>query len=167
MRTPSKKKREDWDKIEVEMGDDWDSVKDRLKAEMAAAKGTSRGKRKAAPYSPLYAAGLAHDRAALAECMAIVNAAHANVSSLSLFVPPRGREIMEPLLKRQVKLFRFSFLGYSINGTLQKLSEMVPPKLSDIPGIPSSSRNKVHFLRVSVVQSLDSSSSQDPMSQNL
>ena len=166
-RTPSKKKREDWDKIEVEMGDDWDSVKDRLKAEMAAAKGTSRGKRKAAPYSPLYAAGLAHDRAALAECMTIVNAAHANASSLSLFVPPRGREIMEPLLKRQVKLFRFrKFLGYSINGTLQKLSEMVPPKLSDIPGIRSSSRNKVHPLRASVVQSLDSSSSQETMSQN-
>ena len=31
VRTPSKKKREDWDKIEVEMGDDRDSVKGRLR----------------------------------------------------------------------------------------------------------------------------------------
>ncbi|KIJ93712.1 hypothetical protein K443DRAFT_111631 [Laccaria amethystina LaAM-08-1] len=126
---PSKKKREDWDKVEVEMGEDWDSMKVRLKAEMAAAKGTSGKKRKAEPYGPLYAAGLAHDRAVIAEYMAIVNAAHANASSPSLSVPTRRQEIMERLLK--VKR--------------QKLSEMVPPKLSDIP---SSSRSK------------------DPMSQN-
>ena len=142
---PSKKQREDRDKIEVEMSEDWDSAKERLKVEMAAGKGTSGKKRKGAPYGPLYVAGLAHDRAAIAECMAIVNAPHANVSSPSLSVPPRRWEIMEPLLKRQVKLFRFSCLGCSINVTLQKLSEMIPPKLSDIAGIPSSSRSKVRF----------------------
>lgn len=107
---PSKKKRADWDEIEVEMGEDWDSMKERLKAEMAAAKGTSGKKRKSEPYGPLYAAGIAHDRAAIAECMAIVNAAHANASSPSLSAPTRRQEIMEPLLKRQVNLFRFWFL---------------------------------------------------------
>ncbi|EDR04160.1 uncharacterized protein LACBIDRAFT_304762 [Laccaria bicolor S238N-H82] len=121
---PLKKKREDWDEIEVEMGEDWDSMKERLKAEMAAGKGKSGEKRKAAPYGSLYAAGIAHDRTAIAECMAIVNAAHANVSSPSLSVPSPRQEIMEPLLKRQ------------------KISEMVPPKLSDIPSIASSSKSK-------------------------
>ena len=60
MKKSSKKKREDWDKIEVEMGEDWDSVKERFKAKMAAAKGTSGKKRKADLYGPLYVAGLAH-----------------------------------------------------------------------------------------------------------
>ena len=125
------------------MGEDWDSAKERLKVEMAAAKGTSREKRKAAPYGSLYVAGLGHDRATIAECMAIVNAAHATVSGPSLSVPPGRKEIMEPLLKRQVNLLCFSFLGCFINVTLQKLSEMIPPKLWGITGIPSSSKSKV------------------------
>ena len=72
---------------------------------MAAAKGTSGKIRKADPYGPLYAVGLAHDRAAIAECTDIVNAAHANASSPSLSVAPRRQKIMEPLLNHQVSCF--------------------------------------------------------------
>ena len=49
VKKPSKKKREDWDKIEFEVGDDWDSVKEGFKAKMAAAKGTSAKNRKSGP----------------------------------------------------------------------------------------------------------------------
>jgi hypothetical protein len=102
------------------MGEDWDFMKVRLKAEMAAAKGRSGKKRKAEPYSPLHAAQVVLDAAMIAECMVIANAAHANASSPSLSVLPRCEEIMEPLLKRQVKLFCFRFLECFINATLQR-----------------------------------------------
>jgi len=163
---PSKKKREDWDKIEVEMGEDWDSMKERLKAEMAAAKGTSGKKRKAEPYGPLYAAGLAHDRAVIAECMAIVNAAHANASSPPLSVPPRRQDIMEPLLKRQVKLFRFWFHGRFIMPLYRNFRRWYHPsyRIFRVSRLLREARSV--SLRASVVQSLDSPSSQDPMSQN-
>ena len=100
------------------MGDDWDSVKEGFKAKTAAAKGTSDKNRKADPHGPLYVAGLGHDCAAIADCTTIVNAAHANASSPSLPVLLRRQKIMEPLLKRQVKLFRFWFLGCFIDATL-------------------------------------------------
>ena len=59
VKKPSKKKREDWYKIEVEVGDSWDSLKEGFKAKMAAAKGTSGKNRKADPYGPLYVAAIA------------------------------------------------------------------------------------------------------------
>jgi len=90
---------------------------DRLKANIAATKETLDMKCKAEPYGPLYAAGVAHYHTVIAECMAIVNTACANMSSPSLSVHPRHQEIMEPLLQRQVWLFRFWFLGYFINAT--------------------------------------------------
>jgi hypothetical protein len=77
------------------------------------------------------------------------------------------RKLMERLLKRQVKLFRFCFLECFINATLQKLSEMIPPKLSDIQDIPSSSRSKVRSFVGPPLSSRLTVPSQNPMSQNM
>jgi len=134
---------------------------DRLKANIAATKGTLDMKRKAEPYGPLYAAGVAHYHAVIAECMAIVNAACANTSSPSLSVPPRHQEIMEPLLQRQVWLFRFWFLGYFINATEydRNFRRWYHPsyRISRVSPLLREARSV--SLRASVVQSLDSPSS--------